>query len=186
PVTQTWHLTGSGKFTETVPVLDDKGHMSPQDVERECEVDIALRWGGGYDTNVRTFVNIIATPKGGSHLAGFEAGLLKLLRKQVEVNARRLKVSTKDAAERIEKDDVLAGLTAVVTVRLAEPQFEGQTKEVLGTAPVRGIVARVVEKELNALLTSTKRDDKTQAALLLDKVVAEMRARITARKQKEI
>jgi DNA gyrase subunit B len=81
---------------------------------------------------------------------------------------------------------VLAGLTAVVTVRLAEPQFEGQTKEVLGTAPVRGIVARVVEKQLTALLTSSKRDDKAQAALLLDKVVAEMRARVTARKQKEI
>ncbi|MFV3577898.1 DNA topoisomerase IV subunit B, partial [Mycobacterium tuberculosis] len=95
--------------------------------------------------------NIIATPKGGSHLGGFEQGLLKVLRKAVETNARRLKVSTKDASERIEKDDVLAGLTAVVTVRLAEPQFEGQTKEVLGTAPVRGIVARVVEKELNAL-----------------------------------
>ncbi|PFG35479.1 DNA topoisomerase IV subunit B [Flavimobilis soli] len=186
PVTQTWRLTGAGTFTETVPVLDDKGHMTPQEVERECAVDVALRWGGGYDTNVKTFVNIIATPKGGSHLAGFEAGLLKLLRKQVEANARRLKVSTKDAAERIEKDDVLAGLTAVVTVRLAEPQFEGQTKEVLGTAPVRQIVAKVIEKELGAILTSSKRDDKAQASLLLDKVVAEMRARISARKQKEI
>ena len=186
PVTQTWRLTGSGTFTETVPVLDDKGHMNPQDVERECEVDVALRWGGGYDTNVKTFVNIIATPKGGSHLAGFEAGLLKLVRKQVEANARRLKISTKDAAERIEKDDVLAGLTAVVTVRLAEPQFEGQTKEVLGTAPVRQIVAKVIEQELGAILTSSKRDDKAQASLLLDKVVAEMRARISARKQKEI
>ena len=186
PVTATWHLTGSGSFTETVPVLDDRGHMTPQAVQRDCEVDVALRWGTGYETEVRSFVNIIATPKGGTHLGGFEQGLLKVLRKAVETNARRLKVSTKDSSERIEKDDVLAGLTAVVTVRLAEPQFEGQTKEVLGTAPVRGIVARVVEKELNALLTSTKRDDKTQAALLLDKVVAEMRARITARKQKEI
>ncbi|MEL7974731.1 DNA topoisomerase IV subunit B [Isoptericola sp. F-RaC21] len=186
PVTSTWQLKGSGQFTETVPVLDSRGHMSPQEVRRDCEVDVALRWGGGYDTEVRSFVNIIATPKGGSHLSGFEQGLLKTVRKQIEANARRLKVSTKDAAERIEKDDVLAGLTAVVTVRLAEPQFEGQTKEVLGTAPVRAIVSRVVEKELGALLTSSKRDEKAQAALLLDKVVAEMRARVTARKQKEI
>ncbi|GAA3216896.1 type IIA DNA topoisomerase subunit B [Oerskovia jenensis] len=185
-VTATWHLTGSGTFKETVPVLDERGHLTPQEVTRDCEVDVALRWGTGYDTELRTFVNIISTPKGGSHLAGFEAGLLKILRKGVETNARRLKVSTKDASERIEKDDVLAGLTAVLTVRLAEPQFEGQTKEVLGTAPVRAIVSRVVEQQLGAMLTSTKRDEKTQASLLLDKVVAEMRARITARKQKEI
>ncbi len=185
PVTDTWHLTGSGSFTETVPVLDSRGHLSPQEVTRDCEVDIALRWGTGYETEVRSFVNVIATPKGGAHLAGFETGLLRTVRKAVDANARRLKVSTKDN-ERIEKDDVLAGLTAVLTVRLAEPQFEGQTKEVLGTAPVRGIVAKVVDTELGALLTSTKRDEKAQASLLLDKVVAEMRARMSARKQKEI
>ncbi|WP_019136973.1 DNA gyrase/topoisomerase IV subunit B [Cellulomonas massiliensis] len=186
-VTGTWHLTGADRFTETVPVLDERGHMTPQEVERACEVDVALRWGTGYDTEVRTFVNIISTPKGGTHQAGFEAGLLKVLRKQVELNARRLKISAKDAAtERIDKEDVLAGLTAVVTVRLAEPQFEGQTKEVLGTAPVRGIVAKVVERELAAVFASPKRDDKTQSSLLLEKVVGEMRARLSARKQKEI
>ncbi len=186
PVTDTWRLTGAGTFTETVPVLDGRGHLTSQEVTRECEVDIALRWGTGYDTEVRTFVNIISTPKGGTHLAGFEQALVKTLRKQVELNARRLKVSTKDTSERIEKDDILAGLTAVLTVRLAEPQFEGQTKEVLGTGPVRGIVAKVLETELTALLTSSKRDLKTQATLVLDKVVAEMRARLSARKQKEI
>jgi len=187
PVTDTWHLTGQGTFTETVPVLDDRGHMTPQEVSRTCEVDVAVRWGTGYATEVRSFVNIIATPKGGTHLAGFEAGLLKTLRAQVAANARRLKISAKDSSsERIEKEDVLAGLTAVVTVRLAEPQFEGQTKEVLGTGPVRGIVARVVEKELAALFASSKREHKAHSALLLDKVVGEMRARVSARKQKEI
>ncbi|MFS0704753.1 type IIA DNA topoisomerase subunit B [Cellulomonas sp. 179-A 9B4 NHS] len=186
PVTDVWHLTGEGTFTETVPVLDERGHMTPQEVSRTCEVDVAVRWGTGYATEVRSFVNIIATPKGGTHLAGFEAALLKTLRAQVTANARRLKVSSKDSSERIEKEDVLAGLTAVVTVRLAEPQFEGQTKEVLGTAPVRGIVARVVEQELTSLLTSTKREHKAHSAALLDKVVGEMRARISARKQKEI
>ncbi|RZS60516.1 DNA topoisomerase IV subunit B [Xylanimonas ulmi] len=186
PVTATWTLRGHETFTETVPVLDERGHMTPREVSRDCEVDIALRWGTGYESEVRTFVNIIATPKGGAHLSGFEQGLLKVVRKQIEANARRLKITAKDGGERVEKDDVTAGMTAVVTVRLAEPQFEGQTKEVLGTAPVRGIVARVVERELGAILTSTKRDDKAQAALLLDKVVAEMRARVSARKQKEI
>ena len=187
PVTDVWHLQGEGSFTETVPVLDDRGHMTPQEVTRTCEVDVAVRWGTGYATEVRSFVNIIATPKGGTHLAGFEAGLLKTVRAQVAANARRLKISTKDSAtERVEKEDVLAGLTAVVTVRLSEPQFEGQTKEVLGTGPVRGIVARVLEKELTAVLESSRREHKAQAALLLDKVVGEMRARVSARKQKEI
>jgi DNA gyrase subunit B len=185
-VTDTWHLLGQGTFTETVPVLDDRGHLVSAEVERTCEVDLALRWGTGYDTDVRSFVNIISTPKGGTHLTGFEQALLKTLRRQVELNARRLKISSKDTSERLEKDDVMAGLTAVLAVRLAEPQFEGQTKEVLGTAPVRQVVAKVVETELTALLTSTKRDLKTQSSLVLDKVVAEMRARQSARKQKEI
>ncbi|HRA51005.1 DNA topoisomerase IV subunit B [Actinotalea sp.] len=186
PLTDTWRLTGTGSFTETVPVLDGRGHLVSQEVARECEVDVALRWGTGYETEMRTFVNIISTPKGGTHLAGLEQALVKTLRKQIELNARRLKITAKDQGDRIEKDDILAGLTAVLTVRLAEPQFEGQTKEVLGTGPVRGIVAKVVETELTALLTSPKRDLKTQASLVLDKVVAEMRARHSARKQKEI
>ena len=186
-VTDTWKLTGQGTFTETVPVLDERGHMTPQEVQRSCDVEVALRWGVGYDTEVRSFVNIIATPKGGTHLAGFEAGLLRVLRKQVELNARRLKIAAKDAAtERIEKDDVMAGLTAVVTVRLAEPQFEGQTKEVLGTGPVRAIVTKVVDAQIAEIFASPKRDHKAQSSLLLDKIVGEMRARLSARKQKEI
>src|SRR5690606_7027665 len=87
---------------------------------------------------------------------------------------------------RIEKDDVLAGLTVVVAVRLPEPQFEGQTKEVLGTAPVRGVVAKVVEQELTANLTSTKGPMKAQSTALMEKVVGEMRARVAARTQKDI
>ena len=180
-VTDTWRLTGSGTFTETVPVLQPTGAMVPTDVERECEVDIALRWGTGYETVSRSFVNIIATPKGGTHQQGFEQGLMKVLRAQVEQNARRLKVGN----DKIEKDDILAGLTVVLTVRLPEPQFEGQTKEVLGTPAVRQIVSSVVNKQLAARFASTKRDDKAQTALLLDKVVSEMKARISARSHKE-
>lgn len=180
-VTDTWRLTGTGTFTETVPVLQPNGSMQPTEVERECAVDVALRWGTGYDTVVRSFVNIIATPKGGTHQAGFEQGLMKVLRAQVDQNARKLKVGT----DKLEKDDMLAGLTAVLTVRLPEPQFEGQTKEVLGTPAVRTIVSNVVAKELGDRFASTKRDDKAQTAMLLDKVVAEMKARISARTHKE-
>ena len=180
-MTDVWRLTGTGMFTETVPVLDAQGHMTPTDVERECGVDIAVRWGTGYDAKVSSFVNIIATPKGGTHIAGFDQALLKVFRKQMELNARTLKVGQ----DKVDKDDILAGLTAVVTVRLAEPQFEGQTKEVLGTAAVRAIVAKVVETELTALLTSSKAATKKQARTVLEKVTAEMKSRISARMHKE-
>ena len=180
-VTQTWRLQGQGTFTETVPVLQATGAMVATELERECEVDIALRWGTGYDTVFKSFVNIIATPKGGTHQAGFEAGLMKFLRAQVELNSRRLKVGN----DKLEKDDILAGLTAVLTVRLPEPQFEGQTKEVLGTPAVRSIVASVVAKTMAERFASPKRDDKTQSALVLDKIVAEMKSRISARTHKE-
>lgn len=180
-VTDTWRFTGRGSFTETVPVLTQDGRSKLTDVERECEVDIALRWGIGYETTIRSFVNIIATPKGGTHSTGFEQGLLRTFRKYLTDNARKFKVGN----DKIEKDDVLAGLTAVLTVRLAEPQFEGQTKETLGTPAVRQIVAKVVSEQLKARLQATGRADKAQASALAEKVVSEMKARISARVHKE-
>jgi DNA gyrase subunit B len=185
-VQSVWHVSGEGTFTETVQALGEDGHLRPTEVERTCEVEAALRWGTGYETVVKSYVNIVATPKGGTHLQGFEQGLLKAVRSQVESNARRLKVTAKDSALRIEKDDVLAGLTAVLTVRLAEPQFEGQTKEVLGTAPVRAIVSKVMNKAVSKRLGSSKKDEKAESFLVLEKIVAEMRARIAARTHKEI
>ena len=180
-ITNTWHLSGATTFTETVPVLNAQGNMESREVERNCEVDVALRWGTGYDTTLKSFVNIISTPKGGTHVSGFEQALLKVLRTQIEANSRKLKAGN----DKVEKDDVFAGLTAVVTVRLAEPQFEGQTKEVLGTPAVRNIVSNTIAKALRERLESSKRDDKTQAAMLLEKVVAEMKSRISARTHKE-
>ena len=123
-VTDIWRFSGRGSFTETVPVLGSDGRSKLTEVDRECEVDIALRWGIGYETTIRSFVNIIATPKGGTHSTGFEQGLLKTFRKHLADNARKFKVGN----DKVEKDDALAGLTAVLTVRLAEPQFEGQMK----------------------------------------------------------
>lgn len=184
-ITETMHVQGEGTFTETVPVLDKKtGHLVSREIERTATVDIALRWGKDYETTVESFVNIIRTPGGGTHQAGFEQGMMKVIRSLIDTNARRLKITAKDP--RIEKDDVLAGLTAVVTVRFPEPQFEGQTKEILGTAALRSIVSTVVERELAAILSSTKRDQKTETNRLLEKIVAEMRARVTARMHKEI
>ncbi|SJN23489.1 Topoisomerase IV subunit B [Microbacterium esteraromaticum] len=181
PITDTWRLQGSGSFSENVPVLQPDGHMKTTEVQRDCQVDIALRWGTGYETTMRSFVNIIATPKGGTHQQGFEQELLKTLRTHVEQNSRRLKVGN----DKLEKDDVLAGLTVVLNVTVPEPQFEGQTKEVLGTPAVRTVVSKVVRQELAQRFTSTKRDDKNQASMLLDKIVSEMKARVSARAHKE-
>ena len=181
PVATTIRLHGVGHFHETVPVLDSKGHMSPQEVEREVTVDVALAWGNGYETTVRSFVNIIATPKGGTHVAGFERGLVRTVNEQLR--ASKLLKSSDDA---VVKDDVLEGLTAVVTVRLPEPQFEGQTKEVLGTSAVTRIVSHVMHRELTKALSSTKRNDKTRARAVLEKVLGAARARIAARQSKEL
>ena len=178
-VTEVLRLQGSDQFTETVPMLDDNGAMTPTDVERTLDVDIALRWGNGYDTQVVSFVNIIATPKGGTHVSGFERGLTRAFQRGLD-GTRLLK-----AGEEITKEDALEGITAVVTVRLAEPQFEGQTKEVLGTPPVTRLVAKIVEAELGDFLTSNKASQRPQARAVMEKVVSASRTRVQARAHKE-
>ncbi|MBC7630647.1 DNA topoisomerase IV subunit B [Aeromicrobium sp.] len=180
PVTDVLRLQGEDVFTETVPLLDDRGHMTPQDIERNLGVDIALRWGTGWDTELKSFVNIIATPKGGTHLNGFEKGVTKTF-SDVLRTTRLLKTGDPDVI----KDDVLEGMTAVVTVRLAEPQFEGQTKEVLGTPAVTKIVNQIVSRELKAFLTSTKTAHRAKSRLVLQKVVDASRTRLAARQQRD-
>jgi Type IIA topoisomerase (DNA gyrase/topo II, topoisomerase IV), B subunit len=178
-VTEVLRLRGTDQFTETVPMLDDNGAMTPTDVERTLEVDVALRWSAGYDSQVVSFVNIIATPKGGTHVTGFERGVTRAFLRGLD-GTRLLK-----SGEEIIKEDVLEGITAVVTVRLAEPQFEGQTKEVLGTPPVARLVARIVEAELGDFLTSTKAAQRSQARAVMEKVVSASRTRVQARAHKE-
>ncbi|HEY1621468.1 MAG TPA: DNA topoisomerase IV subunit B [Streptosporangiaceae bacterium] len=180
PVTDVLRLTGSGHFTETVPVLDDLGHLTPTDVERELAVDVALRWDSGYDSVTRSFVNVIATPKGGTHVAGFERAMVKTVNEQLRA-ARLLR----NGDEPVIKEDVLEGLTAVIAVRLPEPQFEGQTKEVLGTPAASRIVAQVVSAELRNFLEGRVRGSKQQARAVMDKVVAAARTRIAAREHRE-
>ena len=173
-------LTGAGQFTETIPVLDENGHMTPTDVERELEVDVALRWSSGYDTVTRSFVNVIATPKGGTHVTGFERALVRTFNEQLRAG-RYLR----SADEAVLKDDVLEGLTAVISVRVPEPQFEGQTKEVLGTPAASRIVSDVVGTELRAFLEGRVRGSKAQAKAVLEKVTNAAKTRIAAREHRE-
>ena len=181
PVGDVIRLGGSGNYEETVPVLDDQGHMVSTDVEREMGVDIALKWGNGYETTMRSFVNIIATPKGGTHVQGFERSITKVINEA----ARAAGILKKNEADVI-KDDVLEGLTAVITVRMTEPQFEGQTKEVLGTNAAIKIVGNVVADSFKAFFNTTKRIDKANGKLVLEKIVGASRTRIATRSHKEL
>jgi DNA gyrase subunit B len=181
PVGEVIRISGSGAYTENVPVLDEKGHMTPTEVEREMGVDIAMQWGNGYEATVASFVNIISTPKGGTHVAGFE----KALTKAVNDVLRATKTLKNNEADVI-KDDVQEGLTAVVTVRMSEPQFEGQTKEVLGTAAAAKIVGQVVADEMKAFFNTTKRVDKATGRLILEKIANASRTRISARAHKDL
>ncbi len=180
-VTGVLRLKGAGHFKETVPVLDGKGHMSSQEVERELGVDVALRWGTGYDSDVRSYVNIIATPKGGTHVSGFDRALTKTVN-----DVLRGQKVLKASEDNVTKEDIAEGLTAIVTVRLAEPQFEGQTKEVLGTPAATRIVSNVVAKELTAWFTSPPRGDKSATKAVLDKIANASRARIAARTHRDV
>ncbi|HLK76895.1 MAG TPA: DNA topoisomerase IV subunit B [Streptosporangiaceae bacterium] len=180
PVTDVLRLTGTGNFTETVPVLDDRGHMTPTEVERELQVDVAVQWGSGYDGVLRSFVNVIATPHGGTHVTGFERAMVRTLNDQLRA-ARLLK----NGDEPVTKEDVLEGLVAVVSVRLPEPQFEGQTKEVLGTPAAAKIVAQVVNSQLSAYFETPPRGAKLQAKAALEKVVSAAKARIAAREHRD-
>lgn len=176
-----WHFSGEGEFEETVPVLDDSGKLLSQDVVRNVQVDIVLQWGTGYDTVAKSFVNIIQTPKGGTHQQGFDSGLVKTLRAEIDKNSRKLKVGK----DKVEKDDMIAGMTAIIAVRVPEPQFEGQTKEVLGTPGIKSIVQAVISEGLLAKFGSSKREDKAFSVLLQEKIVAEMKTRVSARTLKE-
>ncbi len=174
-------LKGSHQFSETVQVLDKKGHLAAQQVTRDLGVDIALRWGTGYETQIQSFVNIIATPKGGTHITGFERSIVKVINDQLRANK-----TLKSGEENVLKDDIYEGLTGVVTVRLAEPQFEGQTKEVLGTPAVTKIVSQVVAKELADWFNNPPRGDKQATKLVLEKIANAMRARVSARHQRDV
>ena len=180
PVTDVVRITGSGNFTETVPVLDDSGHLTPTEVDRQLDVDIALRWDTGYDTTLQSFVNVIATAKGGTHVTGFERAIVRTMNDQLKA-VRLLKAGE----EAVIKEDVLEGLTAVISVRLPEPQFEGQTKEVLGTPAASKIVGQVVSTELGNFLDGRVRGSKQQAKAVLDKVISAAKSRIAAREHRE-
>jgi DNA gyrase subunit B len=123
---------------------------------------------------------VIATPHHGTHVTGFDRAVLKILNEQLRA-ARILK----NGDEPVTKDDVLEGLTTIVSVRVPEPQFEGQTKEVLGTPAATRIVQQVVAGQLKNYFENPPRGAKQQARAVLDKVASAAKTRIAAREHRE-
>jgi DNA gyrase subunit B len=178
PLSEIMYIAGVGQFTETIPLMDDSGTMVNTEVERDLEVQVALRWDTGYDTNVHSFVNIVSTHQGGTHVKGFERGLLGAIRKGYD--GTRLMRATEDP---VTLDDVTEGLTAVISVSLPEPQFIGQTKSELGTAAALKIVQDVVAAGIKNWIEAPK--TKVQARTVLEKVANAARARVASRTQRE-
>jgi DNA gyrase subunit B len=142
-VSQVITCNGIDTFTEKVPV---GGKMT--ELERECTVDIALRWVDGYDTSVVSFVNTIPTSQGGTHMVGFDKSLTRVVNNVALKDNRKLAKLVKENKHRASKDDIQEGLVAAVKVTFPEPQFRGQTKQELGTPAIEGIVSRIVYDQL--------------------------------------
>ncbi|WP_058743519.1 DNA gyrase/topoisomerase IV subunit B [Rothia kristinae] len=163
------------------PVIhEDVIAFDVEDTERMLSLELAMQWTEAYRESVHTYANTINTHEGGTHEEGFRAALTTLVNRYARDN--RL---LRDKDDNLTGDDIREGLTAVISVKIAEPQFEGQTKEILGTPAARQIVSKVVSQQLEKTLTSSARAQKQQAGQVLEKIVAEMKSRISARVHKE-
>lgn len=141
-----------------------------------CLVEVAIQYNDGFNENILSFANCIKTTEGGTHVAGFKAALTRTLN-----NLLGEKVQ-KELKEGLSGDDVREGLTAVISVKLRKPQFEGQTKTKLGNSEVKGIVESIVSEGLTDYLERNPAETKR----ILAKVMDAARARIAARKAREL
>jgi DNA gyrase subunit B len=178
PVTEVITLTGLGTFEEKVPV-DGKMAM----VERECRVDVALRWVKGYDSTIVSFVNTIPTSMGGTHVAGFEQALTRAVNDVLLAGTKKLAKFAKDGDDRAQKGDVQEGLVAAIKATFPEPQFRGQTKQELGTPAVRSITYDIVKQGLTDWFSGDGK--KTHINAIRDKITAAVVNRVTTRQALE-
>ena len=146
-------------------------------VKDTSTVEVALQWNDGYTENVFSFANNILTPEGGTHLTGFRTALARV----INAYGREKKI-LKDADANLTSDDVREGLTAIVSVKLVEPQFEGQTKSKLGNSEIRPLVDGMVA----AKLTDVFEENPSIGRAVLDKRISAARAREAARKARDM
>ena len=174
PVSEIITIFGSGTFTEKVPV---DGKMT--DVERTCQVDASFRWVKGYDTTMVSFVNTIPTREGGTHVAGLERAMTKVVNDVLMANNRKLAKLAKSGKDRAEKADVQEGLVVAVKVTVPEPQFRGQTKGELGTPAIQSITYDVVKEGFTNWIDGGGR--KAHVNAVRDKLTQAIVNRVSAR-----
>ncbi|HYW14099.1 MAG TPA: DNA topoisomerase (ATP-hydrolyzing) subunit B [Longimicrobium sp.] len=165
------HLRGSRK-----PLHQDVIYIEA--TRPEAEIEIALQYDDGYNENTFTFVNNINTHEGGTHLTGFKAALTR----SINDYARKTGLFKKGGLDALSGDDVREGLTAVISVKVREPQFEGQTKTKLGNSEVKGAVETVVNQKLSEFLDETPGVGRA----IIEKAVSAARAREAARKARDL
>lgn len=171
-------VDGEGTYTEKIVKIQEDGSAPLQEVQRTMAVKIAFSWNQKYDTTVSSFVNMVSTPSGGTHIQGFERALIK----SVQEKATELKV-LKTNDPKLSKEDILEGLTAVALVRIPEPQFEGQTKDKLGNSQAVPIVQKLVTEAFNEFCTNRK--TKTHAKNILQKIVNAARIRVKSKEARD-
>ena len=167
------HLVGSKR---SEPVHPEVISFELEDTQRHMSLEVAMQWTSAYSESVHTYANTINTHEGGTHEEGFRAAMTKL----VNDFARGQKL-LKDKDENLTGDDIREGLTAVVSVKLAEPQFEGQTKTKLGNSEVKGFVQRAMTDQLGHWLSA----HPTEGRDIVRKSVQASAARMAARKARE-
>ena len=174
-----------GGLSHFVRYLNESKQVLPKEPiyfegeKNDVVVEIAMQYNDGYKENILSFVNDINTREGGTHLEGFKTALTRVMNEFLKKNAKLSKKMEKE--EKLMGEDVRAGLTAVLSVKVPEPQFEGQTKTKLGNSEVRSIV----DTFINEKLTLFFEQNPIEIDKILEKAVGEATARIAARKAKE-
>lgn len=176
PVSGILLINGTGTYLENA--ADQNGVMRSK-VERQAEVEVALRWGTGYERTVECFTNTIRNVHGGTHRKGFDRAAVRAIQDAVS----RTRGLLKPKEDPPQLDDVLEGMTAVIHVRIPEPQFTSQTKDELSTSGITKVIQGVVERHIKAW--TEDRRTKTEAKTVLQKVVDAARVRLTQKQQKD-
>ena len=170
---------GLNSFVEYLNKNKEKLHQAPIYIEKDGEfpVEIAIQYTSSYSENIYSFVNNINTIEGGTHLEGFKRALTKVFN-----DYAKSKNILKEKDNNLSGDDIREGVTAVISVKVKEPQFEGQTKTKLGNSEVTGIVQSVVNDKLATFLE----ENPSVAKNILEKCISASRAREAARKAREL
>ena len=178
---ETFHYEGGIK--EFVEYLNSaKEPLYPQIIycegtKNNVAVEVAIQHNDYYNENIYSFVNNINTPEGGTHLSGFKAALTDLFNKYARANKL-----LKDNEDSLSGEDIREGMTAVISIKIEDPQFEGQTKQKLGNNEARGAVSAIVSEQLTYFLEQ----NPSVAKMICDKAILAQRARAAARKARDL